>query len=322
MNQVLSLIGPFLGLIVVGVVAARVERLATHGRRAIEWTLFNLALPALLLGLAAESAAVSRSSFFLSVAFGTYCAFSIAFTYGALRNRGEIRVATIQGAIGSHSGIAYLGPALVIPAFGAGAGMPLAVIFLIDGVLVRLLLPVLWSIGGRERLPFRMVARGIGASLLQPAFGAVIAGLLLFWMNLEIPVGIDQALDMLGAAAAPLGLLAVGLAIGAYRSQVQGGARLQWTGALAVKLFLHPLIVYLLLSWVGDFEPAWVLTAVFLAALPAVHSVRAIAKTEPSTVGEMDAVGVTGVLVSLVTITALVALAVSGELRPDLFVSD
>ena len=47
---------------------------------------------------------------------------------------------------------------------------------------------------------------------------------------------------------------------------------------LVVKLVVHPLIVYLLLSWIGGFDRIWVYAAVLMAALPPAANVLALAQ--------------------------------------------
>ena len=324
MIDVLSLVVPLFGLILLGVVAGRSSVLAAHGRRIVDWLLFSFALPALLFHIVATSSSsdLQNLAFFFTVAFGTYCAFAVAFTIAAMRNRGDIQAATLLGALGSHGAIAHIGPALVLPAFGPAAGLPMALIFLFDGILIRLLLPVLWAIGGKNRSSPTEVLKGGALSVVrQPAIVAVALGAVFALLGVDLPAGLGQGLDILGAAAAPLGLIGMGLALANYRSSSDPGGRMEWSSALATKLFIHPAIVYLLLGWIGDFDPAWMFTALFLSALPPAWGIGAmIGNARPG--DRSDAVAATGMIVSLLTITALVALTVAGVLPVDPFVSE
>ncbi len=324
MNEVLALVVPLYGLILVGVIAGRSSSLAANGRRVVDWLLFNLALPALLFGIVASSSSddLQNLPFFFTVTFGTYCAFAVGFTIAALRNRGDIRAATIGGTLGSHGAIAYIGPALVLPAFGPSAGLPMAMVFLLDGVLIRFLLPAMWAIGGRDRAtPMGVLREGALSVARQPAIIAVVLGLAAAAAGIVVPVGLVQGLDLLGAAAAPLGLIGLGLALAAYRADSDGAGRLEWSAAIATKLFIHPVIVYLLLGWVGDYDPAWMFTALFLSALPPAWGIKGLMR-EGIPGDRTDAVAATGLIVSLVTVTALIALTVAGVLPADPFVSD
>lgn len=324
MAAVLSIVVPLFGLIAVGMVGGRSPLLAGHGRAVVDWLLTMLALPALLFHIVANASSelLNNIPFVFTVTFGTYCAFAISFTVAALRNRGDIRDASLKGALGSYGSIAYLGPALVLPAFGPMAGLPLALIFFFDGLLVRMLPPVLWAIGGKDRSTPSAVLRSNARSVLrQPALVAVFLGSLIAVAGWDLPVALDRTLDVLGSAAAPLGLLGLGLALAGYRSAATRNVQLKWSAALGVKLFVHPTIVYLLIGWIGDFDPAWTYTALFLAALPPAWKLG-LTTSDSVESDQVEPVAATGLMLSLVTITALVALIVGGVLPADPFVSD
>jgi malonate transporter len=322
MTEIVTLVVPLFGLILLGALAGLAPVMAQTGRQIADWLLLRLALPALLFRVVATApiADVTNWSYYFTVAFGIYCAFAIGFTLSALANRGDIRAAGLAGALGSHGALAHLGPALVLPAFGPAASAPLALIYFWDGLIVRILLPILWAIGGRERPTVGEVGRSIARLIFaQPALLAVVAGAVVSAFSVDLPAGIDEGLNLLGSAAAPLGLIGLGLALMAYRMGESGEAKLQFSPPLATKLFLQPVIVYLLVGWVGDFDPAWMFTAVFLAALPPASGIMAIARGE-TTAEAMDPAAATGLLISIVTITALIALTVQGVIPVDPFV--
>ena len=64
----------------------------------------------------------------------------------------------------------------------------------------------------------------------------------------------------------------------------ESAKRSEMTGSIpvasiaAIKLILHPLLCYLVLSAIGDFDPVWVYTAVLLAGLPTATNVFVIAQ--------------------------------------------
>jgi malonate transporter len=147
------------------------------------------------------------------------------------------------------------------------------------------------------------------AALVGAAFAVVGQGL---------PSGIAETVDLLGSAAAPLGLISLGLGLAAYRADDGRNAKLKWTAPLVSKLLIHPLIVYLLLSWTGDYPPEWVFAAVFLAALPSASGMHALARgsTKPE---PMDSTAATALVLSVVTLTILVALALEGVIPSDPF---
>lgn len=95
----------------------------------------------------------------------------------------------------------------MLPAFGPAAAVPLALIFFWDGLLVPILLPAFWAIGGRDRSRLVAIAGRAGRSIIgQPAFLAVAIGARMATLDLELPTGIRQAAELLGSAAPALGL--------------------------------------------------------------------------------------------------------------------
>ena len=131
MDQILTLLVPFLGVIALGYGVGRLRLVATDATAAFEFFVFTVALPALFFHLITASAGtiVSGWAFVATTTFATYCAFAIAFSIGALINGGNVPEATVEGLVGSYSNTAYLAPALVIAAFGTAAAAPVALIY-------------------------------------------------------------------------------------------------------------------------------------------------------------------------------------------------
>lgn len=317
--EVLTLILPLVALVLLGALAGQSSRLALHGREVVDWLLVRFALPAFLFASTATAGfgVFPQVPFFLTVAFGIYCAFAVAFTVSALFNRGDIEAATITGTLGARGRIEQLGPALIIPALGPAAALPLATYYLADAIVIRLLLPAMHAIGGNDRRQPRQVANAAArAFAYNPPVIAILAGSLWAVTGLDLPGPLVSALDFLGSAAAPLGL--IGLGLGLARMPWRGGHGPKWSNAIPVKLIIHPLIVYLLLGWVGDFDPVWTFTAMLLAALPSAASVinadgRALS-SEP-----LQRASAAAIIVALVTVTVIALLMTNGAISGDPF---
>ena len=79
---------------------------------------------------------------------------------------------------------------------------------------------------------------------------------------------------------------------------------------VAIKLVVHPLIVYLLLSWIGGFDWVWIASAVLMAALPPAANVYVLAQRYDTYVAKASAGILLGTLASVVTVTIVLALLV------------
>jgi predicted permease len=207
-----------------------------------------------------------------------------------------------------------MAPALVLSSFGAAAGVPLAVILAADIALLQSLAPLLVAAAGERESP-SVVLRRIGRRIiLDPIVIAVVAGIAYAATGLGLPAGVSDLVGLLGGIAPALGLLLVGLSLSARRTV---DIPQELLPALAVKLFAHPVIVYLLLGWVGDFNEAWVFTAVMIAALP--PALQAVPLAARAFATRAAAAADLGLIVSFVTLVTLGALLIAGVLPADPF---
>jgi predicted permease len=86
-----------------------------------------------------------------------------------------------------------------------------------------------------------------------------------------------------------------------------------------VKLVIHPLIVYLLLAWIGGFETRWVYTAMLVAALPPAANVLTIARQYRIFTDRASGAILVGTAASIVTISIVLALVLADALPIDPF---
>ncbi len=319
MSDILRLILPFFGVLFLGYGAGRLRQVTEDGLAGLTFFITYLAMPALFFRLVAEAPLTQAGgwTFILTTTFSTYCAFAIAFSLGALTNGGQITQATIQGLVGSYSNIGMLAPALVLAAFGAAAALPMALIFSFDNALMVVSVPLMMTLGGTMPVdPAELAQKIVRQALLNPLVLATVLGLIFALTGLRLPVAIDSVFSMLGGAAAPAALFAVGVSLtGRTIDKVPP----ELPVLIGIKLVAHPLIVYLLLSWVGDFDPIWVHAAVLMAALPPATGVVAFAR-EYKSYTEWASVGVLlGTIISIATVTVVLILLVRDILPVDPF---
>jgi predicted permease len=319
MSEIVTVALPFFGLLFLGYGTGRLKVIPGEGLAGLDFFVFYMALPALLFQVTATTpwSEMPDWSFLLTTTFSTYCAFAIAFSFGALVSRGNIPEATVQGLVGSYSNVAYLAPGLTLAAFGAGAGAPTALVFTFDTAMFFCLVPLLMALGGTERIDLRAAATSIGRDIfLHPMILATIAGVLAALLGLKVPGPIDALLSFLRSAAAPAALFACGL--GLSRRPVEKPAS-DLPFLVGVKLVAHPLIVYLLLSWIGGFEPAWTGAAILMAALPPAARVLVLARKYSTYRDGASTAIILGTIASIVTLTVVLTLVVLDLLPVDPF---
>ena len=135
----------------------------------------------------------------------------------------------------------------------------------------------------------------LAPALVIGAFGSTAA------VPMALIFSFDSAMLSLAAgAAAPGALFVLGVNL-ALRPVAR--VPLEVPIIVAVKLLVHPLIVYLLLSWVGGFDPIWLQTAVLIAALPPAANVLALAQQYGVYGDRASAALLFGTAISAVTVT-------------------
>jgi hypothetical protein len=303
MSEIVSLVIPFFGLIVLGYGTGRAFRIPDEGLAGLRFFVFYLAMPALFFQLIAETGPADAAiwSFVLTTSFSTYCAFAMAFSIGALVNGGNVPEATVQGLVGSYANVGYMAPALTVAAFGSAAAVPMALIFSFDSAVLLALAPLMMALGGTVRTDpgelFQNIARQI---LLHPFIIATVLGFIAASTGFRAPAPIDGLLTLLRSAAAPgaLFMLGVGLSL-----RPMGRVSPEMPVVVGVKLVAHPTIVYLLLSWVGGFTPLWVHVAVLMAALPPALEVYTLARQYDTSADRASTATLLATLVSIATVT-------------------
>jgi predicted permease len=319
MNEIVSILLPFFGLIALGYGTGKWRKTPAEGLAWLNFFVFYLALPALFFQMVAETPReeLTSWSFILTTTFGTYCTFAIAFSIAALINRGNVPVSTIQGLVGAYSNSGYMAPGLTLAAFGAVAAVPTALIFSFENAMFFALAPMMMALGSAERSDPAAILIKIGRSIiLHPLIIAIALGFAAAASGLRPPQPIDALLSLLRTAAAPCALFALGVGLG-LRTPKRIGTELPIL--IGIKLFVHPTVVYLLLSWIGGFDPIWVYTAVLMAALPPAANVFVLAR-QYRTYVELASTGILlATFLSIFTVSLVLSLILTGALPIDPF---
>ncbi len=314
MPTVATLALPFFGLIFLGFFCGKLKRLPEEGLHWMNFFIVYISLPALFYKLIAATPfeQLSNWPFILGTTLSTYCAFALSFAIGMIFTAGDIRVSTMQGILGSYSNVGYMGPGLTLAALGTGASVPTALIFCFDCALMFTLLPFMMAVGSSEKMkPGQLVWTILVKVVTHPFNIATVVGVMAAYFRYEAPPALDTMITFLRNAAAPCALFTLGVTV-ALRplKHVPFEAPLH----LLMKLVLHPLIVWGVLTFIGGFEPVWVYTAVLMASLPPALNVFVMARQYDVYVEEASTGILLGTIVSVFTVTGLLVLITSGGL--------
>lgn len=319
MAEITGLVLPFFGLILLGYITARITK---QPREALGWLntfIIYVALPALFFKLLSRTPIeqLARWDFVLTSMMVTYFIFALVFAAAIWLRRAAISEATIQGLAGAYGNIGYMGPGIVILAFGEQAAVPVALIFCFENIMHFTIAPMMMAIsGGDGRSRSALAIEVVRKIAFHPFIIATFIGVLAAAIQVNPPVPVTRLIDYLAQAAAPCALFAMGVTL-ALRPLKRVPVELGMI--VPAKLVLHPVLMYVAMSWVGNFDPVWIFTAVLLASLPTATNVFVIAQQYGVWVERASATVLVTTVSSVLTVSGLLWLITSGTLAPDLF---
>ncbi len=243
--------------------------------------------------------------------------FILVYGIAKLAGRADTPTATIQGLAGAYGNIGYMGPGIAILTFGEQAAVPLALIFCFENILHFTVAPAMMALSSDKQQNIASLVLGIAKKVfLHPFIIAIAIGISAAILEFTPPDPIARLIDYLAQAAAPCALFAMGVTL-ALRPLKR--APVELTYIVPAVLILHPILMYVVLSWAGDFDPIWMYTAVLLAALPTATNVFVIAQQYGVWVERASATILVSTTLSVFTVTVLLWGITSGMLPPDLF---
>lgn len=221
---------------------------------------------------------------------------------------GPLAIAAAYGNVG------YLGVPIVMSIVGPSAALAAALGQLLHNVVFMVGYPLLKSLSIVDGRPsasrlrrvcgvsWRVLKRSV---LLNPVALGVAAGVLVGAAPFTLPEVLDASITMLGQAAVPAAMFAVGLSIKAAFEGMRSGS--VPIGAVlfasTVKLLVLPLLTILvLLPFVGSLGTVWIAAAVIMAAMP-VSSTASIIVFEYD--GDTRLTGATTLLTSVVAVVTI-----------------
>lgn len=318
MQNVISLALPFFGLIFLGFAAGRYKKLPESGLAWMNFFVVYLALPALFFRLlsATPFEELANFSFITATTITTYIVFAISFCIGVIATRGSIAESTILGIAGAYSNVGYMGPGLTLAVLGEQATVPTALILSFDNALMFILAPLLMAVAGTDNEPiFKTLRLILWRIFTHPFILATIAGVLAAGLKFQPPQALSSLLLYLSNAAAPCALFAMGVNI-ALRPVSR--VPIELPVILAIKLIVHPLLIFGLLTWLGGTDPTWIATAVLMACLPPATNVFVIAQQYGTYVQRASSFVLIGTVVSIVTVTGFIWALTTGVLPTGL----
>ena len=314
MVDILNLALPYFGLIFIGFACGKTRGLPESGLAWMNFFLLYVSLPALLFRIMSETpfSELNNPPFLIATTLATVSAFVLAMVAARIIGELSLRKATMAGLAGAYGNIGYMGPGLALAVLGAKAAAPTALIFCCDSIFLFTIVPLLMALTDREHPSF-LHAIGLAARqiVLNPLIMSAVLGALVAAFHIPLPTALDRTLLFLQNAAAPTALFVLGVTVA-----LRPFDRVPWEvpGVIAIKLLIHPLIVFSLMLLFGPFAQPWAATAVLMAALPPALNVFVIARQNNTWIEPASVAVLIGTFASVVTLTSVMWFIQSGRL--------
>ena len=270
MSLVLALTVPFFALIFLGMFTRVIGFLGADDARTLSKFAFFVALPPMMFTkvAAGDAMEILNWGFIWRYELATI----IVFLTGALIGRSMFGLSRLEsGVFGMNAGYpnyGYLGVPLVILAFGDAAALPIALLLFADSVVLLAVLACFVAATGGGL--FQTFGRAIITMAKNPLVISVVAGLMFSASGLEMPPMVDRVLNLLGNAAPPVALFALGATV--YGQPIKGAFAEMGTISL-MRLLVHPALVAVLFLMVPGQDPLWIKVAILSACLPVAANV-------------------------------------------------
>lgn len=309
MFSTLFVVLPIFGLIFMGWLVRQIGILSAYATTELNRFVVYLALPALLFDLVVHARWLDIWQPSFIVVFGLSVALifclTVAFRWRPPRHLAD---ATIDGLNAGYANTGFIGFPLAFAAFGREAMAPTLVATIITACVLFAVAIALIEVGLQSEKRALHLVRKVGRSLLgNPLLTAPTLGVLVQFSGLNLPGTVDSFLKLLGGAASPCALVALGLFLAEKRETV---TREFGTVALLVslKLLLQPAIAWVL-ARAFALSPPMAHAAILMAALPTGTGSFMLAEFYKREANVTSDVVLISTLVSVLTLTAYIAMA-------------
>ena len=227
MFSTLAVVLPIFALIFAGWLVRRIGVLGPDATSEINRFVVILALPALLFDIIAHAhwAEIWQPGFIATFGLSAVLTFALVVAL-RLRQPRHLADAAIDGLNAGYGNVGFVGFPLALAALGRDAMAPTLIATILTACVTFAIAIVLIEVGlqsetRRTRLPLR-VAGSLARNplLVAPALGAVVP-----LAGLAIPAPIETFFKLLGGAASPCALVALGLFLAAERGAGRAGHR-------------------------------------------------------------------------------------------------
>jgi malonate transporter and related proteins len=302
LTPLFTIILPIFGLIFAGYACRKFNKLGPTAASELNRFVVYLALPALLFDIMAKTpwSSLDQPAFIAAFGIGSAAVFIVTLVVRLMQSR-HLADASIDGLNAAYPNTGFVGLPLCLLAFGKESLAPAVIATIITVCVLFAVAIVLIELGLQTEKRLSATFGRVGLSLIKnPLLVAPMAGALFSGSGMQVPEGGEALLKLLGGAASPCALVALGLFLGA-KSEAQS---VRTTSALVtLKLIAQPVLTWWLAFHLFGLPPLWSKTAVILSALPTGTGPFMLAEFYDREGGVTSSAILFSTVVSLITVT-------------------
>ncbi|NOR32328.1 MAG: AEC family transporter [Sulfitobacter sp.] len=295
---------PFFALIGLGYWAGRTRFFTAEATAYLTKFVFYFALSAMLFHFSANLslAEVWDSRLVAAYLWGTAFVYGIATIVGFLRNL-DVASSAMEAQCAVIGNTGFLGVPMLTLLLGPQAIGPVVLALAVDLIVFSSLIVILIT-GSRDGQMSLRILRTISIGLVKnPMIVAISLGFVWSGLRIPIPAPMNDFLVILGGAATPGALFAIGASLASKSAE-----KLQVAGWLTFcKLVLHPTFVAMAALWFFKVDPYKAGVIIAAASLPVAGNVYMLAQHYNVGPARVSAAILVSTVLSIGTVSAVIA---------------
>jgi predicted permease len=323
-QHVLTITFPFFALVLLGFLSARGSLLPLSAIPGLNAFVLFFALPCMLFRFGASTPIAQLLDARVALVYLLSATAVVTLTVMVTR-RGRIgwNDAAFGALVAAFPNTGFMGVPLLVALMGPRSAGPAILVVLVDMVFTSslcLALSRLGAVGDPGKSAGQATRNALRGVVANPLPWSILLGALLSAMQWKLPQPIGQTVGLLADAASPVALFTIGAVLA--RSQMLAHADVTqvtaWREVLpvaAIKLFVHPVIVWLVGGMAVrlgvPIDPFVLTTLVLLASLPSASNVSLLAERYGADNGRIARIILVSTAAAFLTFSGAVAIMTS-----------
>ncbi|MFK7745697.1 MAG: AEC family transporter [Roseobacter sp.] len=295
---------PFFALIALGYWAGRTRFFTEEATAYLTKFVFYFALTAMLFKFSANLtfADVWDPNLIMGYLLGTVAVYLIA-TIVAVFRKLDVATAAVEAQCAAIGNVGFLGVPMLALLLGEAAVGVIMMALAVDLIVFSSLIVILIT-GSRDGRFSPKVLRTVALGLIKnPMIVAIVVGMSWSAWALPIPAPMNDFLTILGGAATPGALFAIGASLASKSAE-----RLHIAGWLSFcKLILHPALVAIGVLYIFPVDPYTAAVVISASALPVAGNVYILAQHYGVAPQRVSAAIFVSTAISIVTVSFIIA---------------